>query len=77
MRYSTDRLFRTQFNFLRRKFLQDGELPLADVLSRETIEQALDSIDSVSEAEVPSGVVQFRFQEFAGAHPTPRAPPSI
>ena len=45
MRYSTDRLFRTQFDSLRRQFLQDGELPLADVLSRETIEQALDTIE--------------------------------
>ena len=45
MGYSTDRVFRTQFDFLRRQFLQDGELPLADILSRETIEQALDTIE--------------------------------
>lgn len=45
MRYSTDRSFRAQFDFLRRQFLQDGELALADIPSRETIEQALDTIE--------------------------------
>ena len=45
MRYSNDRLFRSQFEFLRRQFLQDGQLPFADVLSRETVQQALDLID--------------------------------
>lgn len=45
MRYSNEGSFRSQFNFLRRQFLQDGELPFTDVLSRETVLQALDSID--------------------------------
>ncbi len=44
MRYSNERLFRSQFQFLRQQFLQDGEFPLTDVLSRETVEQALDTI---------------------------------
>lgn len=36
--------FRQQFDFLRRQFLQDGQLPLTDVLSSETITQALQTI---------------------------------
>jgi len=36
MRYCNEQLFRSQFEFLRRQFLQDGELPFADVLARET-----------------------------------------
>jgi hypothetical protein len=45
MRYSNERSFQTQFNFLRRQFLQDGELPFTDVLSCETVTQALDTIE--------------------------------
>ncbi len=45
MRYSNEASFRSQFEFLRRRFLQDGELAFVDVLSRETIEQALDTIE--------------------------------
>ena len=41
MRYSNESSFRRQFNFLRRQFLQDGELPFTDVLSRETVFEAL------------------------------------
>ena len=46
MRYSNKRLFRAQFDFLRRQFLQDGELPFTDVLSRETVTQGLDTIEN-------------------------------
>jgi hypothetical protein len=45
MRYCNDRSFRSQFEFLRRQFLQDGELPFAEVLSRETVQLALDAIE--------------------------------
>ncbi|MEO1528024.1 MAG: hypothetical protein AAFX06_21540 [Planctomycetota bacterium] len=45
MRYCNEQLFRCQFGFLRRQFLQDGGLPFTDVLSRETVEEALDTID--------------------------------
>ena len=45
MRYSSERSFRSQFEFLKRQFLQDGELPFTDVLSRETVDQALDTIE--------------------------------
>ena len=44
MRYCNEQLFRSQFDFLRRQFLQDGELPLSEVLCRETVEEALDTI---------------------------------
>ncbi len=42
---SNEQLFRSQFEFLRRQFLQDGELPFVDVLARETVQQALDTIE--------------------------------
>lgn len=45
MRYSSEASFRSQFEFLKRQFLQDGGLPFTDVLSRETVEQALDTIE--------------------------------
>ena len=45
MRYCNEQLFRSQFEFLKRQFLQDGGLPFTDVLSRETVEQALDTIE--------------------------------
>ena len=45
MRYCNEQLFRSQFEFLKRQFLQDGGLPFTDVLSRETVEEALDTIE--------------------------------
>lgn len=45
MRYSSESRFRAQFGFLRRQFLQDGELPFSDVLSTESVKQALQTID--------------------------------
>jgi hypothetical protein len=41
MRYSNRGPFRAQVNFLRRQFLQDGELPFTNVLTEEVIAQAL------------------------------------
>jgi hypothetical protein len=38
--------FRQQISFLRRQFLQEGDLPFTSVLSEATIAPALDSIDS-------------------------------
>lgn len=46
MRYSNERLFQRQFSFLRRQFLQDGELAFGDVLSHETAATALDTIEA-------------------------------
>jgi hypothetical protein len=45
MRYSNQGRFRQQANFLRRQFLQDGNLPFTDVLSEQSIAQALTAID--------------------------------
>jgi hypothetical protein len=39
--------FRQQIRFLRRQFLQDGELPFSNVLSAEIVEQALTALDVV------------------------------
>jgi hypothetical protein len=44
MRYSNRGLFREQVSFLRRQFLQDGDLPFTDVLSEGVIVQALTAI---------------------------------
>jgi hypothetical protein len=45
MRYSNQGWFRQQVRFLRRQFLQDGDLPLSDVLSEGIIAQALTAIN--------------------------------
>ena len=45
MRYSNQRLFRSQFEFLRQQFLQGNDSPFSDVLTRETVQQALDTIE--------------------------------
>jgi hypothetical protein len=44
MRHSSQERFRQQVRFLRRQFLQDGDLPFTDVLTEESIAQALATI---------------------------------
>jgi IS4 transposase len=44
MRCTNPGLFREQVSFLRRQFLQDGDLPFTNVLTQERIEQALTPI---------------------------------
>ena len=44
MHYSNQGRFRQQVSFLRRQFLQDGDLPFSNVLSEESITQALTAI---------------------------------
>src|SRR6476660_7254055 len=44
MRCANPGLFRDQVSFLRRQFLQDGDLPFTNVLTQERIEQALSAI---------------------------------
>src|ERR1700739_2500282 len=46
MRYSNHGRFRQQGRFLRRQFLQDGDLPFAKTLSEATIAPALQSLDA-------------------------------
>ncbi|TWU51676.1 hypothetical protein Poly59_32710 [Rubripirellula reticaptiva] len=60
MRYSSDRSFRRQFEFLRRQFLQEGELPFADVLSRDTAQQALDTIEVAWNERIYTPLVTLR-----------------
>lgn len=45
MRYSNQGWFREQFGFLKRQFLQEGNLPFTNVLSESTIAPALQAID--------------------------------
>jgi hypothetical protein len=47
MSFSNHGRFRQQVRFLRRQFLQDGELPFTDVLSERMITQALKALDVV------------------------------
>lgn len=47
MRYSNQARFRQQVSFLRRQFVQDGDLPFSDVLSKELVSQALTAADVV------------------------------
>jgi hypothetical protein len=46
MRYSNQGRFQLQVSFLRRQFLQDGDLPLSNVLSEEVVAQALAAISA-------------------------------
>lgn len=45
MRYSSQGRFQQQVSFLRRQFLQDGDLPFTNVLSEEIVAQALKVIE--------------------------------
>ena len=47
MSFSIRGRFREQVRFLRRQFLQDGELPFHDVLSESAVAQALKALDVV------------------------------
>jgi phage gp36-like protein len=47
MSFSIRGRFREQVRFLRRQFLQDGELPFTDVLSESAVAQALKALDVV------------------------------
>ncbi|WP_145427671.1 hypothetical protein [Symmachiella dynata] len=45
MRYFTHERFRQQVSFLQRQFLQDGDLPLSNTLSKETIAEVLRAVN--------------------------------
>ena len=47
MSFSIHGRFREQVRFLRRQFLQDGDLPFTDVLSESAITQALKALDVI------------------------------
>ena len=44
MRHSKSASFREQLAFLRRQFLQGGDLPFTDILTEEVIAQALTAV---------------------------------
>ena len=44
MAYSNQGRFRGQVSFLRRQYLQEGNLPFTDILSEETVKQALTAV---------------------------------
>lgn len=46
MRYCNQGWFRQQVSFLRRQFLQDGDLPFTNVLSEQIVAQALTAIQA-------------------------------
>ena len=45
MRYCNEARFQQQMRFLRRQFLQDGDLPFSNVLSEGIVSQALTAIN--------------------------------
>jgi len=57
MRYFSQGRFRQQFSFLRRQFLQDGELPFNDVLSEEIVTQAMTAIGACWKDRIYSPLV--------------------
>ena len=44
MRHAHPETFRTQASFLRRQFLQDGDLPFTNVLTEEIVADALTAV---------------------------------
>lgn len=57
MRFSNQGRLREQVRFLKRQFLQDGELPFTNVLSNEVVEQALTAAGAVWKDRVYSPLV--------------------
>jgi len=52
MRYSSPGSFRAQTSFLRRQFLQDGDLPFTNVLTEEVIAQALTALGGLAQSDL-------------------------
>src|ERR1700682_1157636 len=52
--------FRQQVQFLRRQFLQDGDLPFSNVLSEEIVEQALAALNAFWMDRIYSPLVTLR-----------------
>ncbi len=57
MRFSNQGRFREQLRFLRRQFLQDGDLPFTNVLSESIVSQALTAVDAVWKDRIYSPLV--------------------
>ena len=57
MPYSNQGRFRQQVSFLRRQYLQDGDLPFANVLSEQVIVQAMTAIETFWKDRIYSPLV--------------------
>lgn len=57
MRYCNHGRFQQQVRFLRRQFLQDGELPFGDVLSEQLVSQALTAVGAFWKDRVYSPLI--------------------
>ena len=57
---SSEGWFRNQFGFLRRQFLQDGELPFTNVLDEQSVAPALDSIEFAWKDRIDTPLVTLR-----------------
>src|SRR6202162_2097908 len=60
MRHFNQGWFRQQVSFLRRQFLQDGNLPFSNVLSEEIVKQALAAINTFWMDRIYSQLVTLR-----------------
>ena len=66
MRDCTQGRFRQQLSFLRRQFLQEGELPFSNVLSEEIVKQALSEADVVWNERIYTPLVSLGFRRYSG-----------
>jgi hypothetical protein len=57
MRHANQARFRQQMRFLRRQFLQDGDLPFTDVLSAAIVGQALAAVNAFWKDRIYSPLV--------------------
>lgn len=57
MSYSNQGRFRQQVNFLRRQYLQDGELPFANILTKHVIAQGMTAIEALWRDRIYSPLV--------------------
>jgi len=57
MSYSNQGRFRQQVSFLRRQYLQDGDLPFANILSKQVIAEALTAIETIWKNRIYSPLV--------------------
>ena len=57
MRFSNHGRFREQVRFLKRQFLQDGDLPFGDTLTIQIVAQALTAVEGVWKDRIYSPLV--------------------
>jgi hypothetical protein len=57
MRFSNQGRFREQVRFLKRQFLQDGDLPFGDTLTNQIVAQAMTAVEGVWKDRIYSPLV--------------------